>query len=218
MGGPGSGNRWRWDKRDTTGEHRSIDVRAWARDGSLTPGNHFFCSWSRGGERTATIGVEVAPLPFDRDRAWLLVLDYRYRRGGGEWEDVRQPVFLAWTPCRYGGVRPWFRCSADGCGRRVALLYGAGRYFACRHCYRLAYDSTREDVGNRHLSRAQAIRRRLGGSANMLEPFPPKPKGMHWRTYLRLWREEHAAEEAYDAAFWMKWGNVDALLRRMEGG
>jgi hypothetical protein len=27
---------------------------------------------------------------------------------------------------------------------------------------------------------------RLGGSANLLDPFPAKPKGMHWRTYRHL--------------------------------
>jgi hypothetical protein len=28
----------------------------------------------------------------------------------------------------------------------------------------------------------------------MMEPFPEKPKGMHWKTYERLWREHHEAE------------------------
>ena len=31
----------------------------------------------------------------------------------------------------------------------------------------------------RALHRAQDIRRRLGGNANMVEPFPEKPEGMH---------------------------------------
>jgi hypothetical protein len=28
----------------------------------------------------------------------------------------------------------------------------------------------------------------------MMEPFPRKPKGMHWRTHERLWLEHHEAE------------------------
>jgi DNA-binding ferritin-like protein len=47
---------------------------------------------------------------------------------------------------------------------------------------------------HRALRRAQRIRRRLGGSANMMEPFPEKPKGMHWQTYDRLFCEHHEAE------------------------
>jgi hypothetical protein len=29
--------------------------------------------------------------------------------------------------------------------------------------------------------RAQMIKMRLGGSNDFLEPFPQKPRGMHWR-------------------------------------
>jgi hypothetical protein len=123
------------------------------------------------------------------------MLLYRHRRGlGGEWEDVSEPIELAWTPCNFGGERPWFICPGTDCGRRVAVLYGPGRYFLCRHCYDLSYQSQRDNEMYRALHRAQDIRRRLGGSANMMEPFPEKPKGMHWKTYERLWWEHHEAE------------------------
>jgi hypothetical protein len=120
---------------------------------------------------------------------------YRHRSGlGGEWEDVQETVALSWTACNFGGKRPWFVCPGAGCGRRVALLYGPERYFLCRHCYDLVYESQRDDAMYRALHKAQSIRARLGGSANVMEPFPEKPKGMHWRTYERLWWEHHEAE------------------------
>jgi hypothetical protein len=109
-------------------------------------------------------------------------------------EDVKEPVPLEWTPCNFGGERPWFVCPGDRCGRRVAILYGPGKYFLCRNRYDLRYESQREDKKNRALRRAQKIRQRLGGSANMMEPFPDKPKGMHHDTYMRLFKEHYEAE------------------------
>jgi hypothetical protein len=90
--------------------------------------------------------------------------------------------------------RPWFLCPGAGCGRRVAVLYGPGRYFLWRHCYDLRYQSQRDNKMYRALHRAQKIRGRLGGSGNTTEPFPERPKGMHLKTHRRLLREPHDAE------------------------
>ena len=55
------------------------------------------------------------------------------------------PVALDWTPCPFGGARPWFRCPlvVDGepCRHRVRILYRpwGARYFGCRHCHHLTY-------------------------------------------------------------------------------
>jgi hypothetical protein len=76
----------------------------------------------------------------------------------------------------------------------VALYYGPGKYFLCRHCYDLSYQSQREDKKDRALRRARKISMRLGGSANVLEPLPERPKGMHLDTYMRLFWEHHEAE------------------------
>jgi len=116
---------------------------------------------------------------------------------------------------RFGGERPWFVCSVASngvyCGRRVTKLYGAGRLFACRHCYRLAYASQQESAHQRGLGKSQKIRMQLGGSPNMLEEFPEKPKGMHWRTYER-WRRVHDAAEERSTIGLM--GFVERLGRR----
>ncbi len=45
--------------------------------------------------------------------------------------------------------------------------------------------------------KALKIRGRLGGSANMGEPFPSKPRYMHRRTYQCLRRQYEAAVEKF---------------------
>ena len=150
----------------------------------------FSWSWTRGGERVASINVDT--------QHHYVLLKYRSRSYGEDWSDVEQRVSIAWTPCRFGGERPWFVCSvaANGmyCGRRVTKLYGAGRLFACRHCYRLGYTSQQESAHQRGLWKSQKIRMRLGGSPSMLDEFPGKPKGMHRRTYDRMCGLHDAAE------------------------
>jgi hypothetical protein len=191
VGGVGSGSWYRFNKKRTTEECRSLDVRKLHQEGLIESGCRFSWSWSRAGRQTASIGGVV----LGSSRPERMVLMFRYRSAPStEWEEVHQPVALTWTPCNFGGERPWFICPEAGCGRRVAVLYGPGRYFLCRHCYDLRYESQREDKMHRALHRAQDIRRRLGGSANMMQPFPEKPKGMHWQTYERLWWEHHEAE------------------------
>ncbi len=191
MGGVGSGNWYRFDKKTTTGECHSIDVRYLHRGGLLKPGRWFSLRWARAGREMGSIRgvVDSSRLPES------VTLLYRHRsRLGGEWEDVQETVALSWTACNFGGERPWFICSGAGCGRRVAVLYGLGRYFLCRHCCDLSYESQRENSMYRALHKAQNIRERLGGSANMMEPFPEKPRGMHWSTYERLWWEHNEAD------------------------
>ena len=191
MGGVGSGSWYRFNKKSTTSECQSIDVRYLHRNGLLRAGHSFSLRWSQAGSEIGSIRGVVS----GDGRPERVTLLYRHRRElGGEWEDVREPVPLAWTVCNFGGERPWFLCPEAGCGRRVAVLYGPGRSFLCRHCYDLTYQSQRDNKMYRALHRAQKIREQLGGSANMTEPFPEKPKGMHWKTYERLWWEHHEAE------------------------
>src|SRR5215207_707057 len=181
-----------WTRRPPSrSECRSLDVRRLHREGLLKPGRLFSWSWLRAGQQVASIGALVE----GHDGPERVVLLFRRRSGpSAEWEDVEEPVEFAWTPCNFGGERPWFICPGAGCGQRVAVLYGPGRYFLCQHCYDLSYQSQRDTKMYWALHRAQDIRRRLGGSANMMEPFPEKPKGIHWKTYERHMWEHHEAE------------------------
>jgi hypothetical protein len=47
----------------------------------------------------------------------------------------------------------------------------------------------------RGLMKAQKIRERLGGSADIFDTFPDKPKGMHWTSYAHLRLAHDAAKE-----------------------
>ena len=184
MGGTSSGRRWHYGAKDTTGDYRAIDVRDWKRDGLLTPGQAFNLQWVRNGEVDGSIQVHTEP--------GRVILTYRHSRGGEEWKVERYPVQLDWSACNFGGERPWFLCPARGCGRRVAILYGAG-IFACRNCHQLAYPSQRETWDDRAARRANKIRERLGWKQGILNPKGwSKPNGMHWRTFERLNKEHDA--------------------------
>ena len=202
MGGWGSGRRQ--GGRGTTSDYRALDVRRLQRDGLLTPGRSFGWNWTRDGETVASIQV--------RAETGRVILDYRHKREGSEWQPMDYPVRLEWTGCTLGGQRAWFHCPASGCGRRVALLYlGGSGIFACRHCYRLAFASQRESAGDRAVRRADKIRDQLGWEAGILNGEGWKPKGMHKRTFDRL-KAEHDAFVRVSLAGMMQ------RFRRLGGG
>lgn len=151
----------------------ALDVRKLRRDGVLAPGRVSTVSWRRGA--SIVLRAEVGQV----------VLNYQARISTGEWAEQEYSVRLDWTDCNLGGRRAWFLCPASGCGRRVAILFG-GSIFACRQCHKLAYACQSKGIGDRAMSRADTIRRRLGSHAGIAYPLSGKPKGMHWRTYYRL--------------------------------
>jgi hypothetical protein len=178
MGGFGSGRGQ--GGKDTTSDMRALDILRLQRDGLLIPGRAWTSAWKRNGAEVASIQGRT-----EVDR---VILNYRSRSNGGEWQAMEYPVRLEWSPCNFGGRRAWFVCPAQGCGRRVAILFG-GSIFACRHCHKLAYDCQRETDDDRAMRRADTIRWRLGWEAGIANPEGGKPKGMHWRTYQRLTAE-----------------------------
>jgi len=185
MGGTGSGSWYRWDSKNTTESQHRVDIRWMIKQGYLQAGKFGCLSWSRGGEQTGVISFRV-----EQDQ---IVLSYRYRPSGGEWEGVEEVVRFDRTACNYGSYRIWFLC--PHCWRRVAVLYGAGKYFLCRHCYDLTYASQQESRSDRLMEKVRKIRQRLGGGVDISEPFPWKPKGMHWKTYRKLREESERAEK-----------------------
>ena len=156
---------WTWIGRpaglgkEKVEDSRSIDINRLHEAECLAPGWSGGWKWTRDGETSASINLRA-----ETDR---LHLSYRVRSYGREWQDIEETVSIVYIPCRFGGSRPYFLCpgviNGKSCRRRVAKLHGAGRYFLCRHCYRLAYTSQHESDWDRAMRRADKIRQRLGG-------------------------------------------------------
>lgn len=138
--------RWSYSSRGTTGESKSISV-------SFLNKHHYFnngfrkggLTWSRGETQTGSVGFEVSTLPEDA------YIRFQYTRTDGETQeknDFDYKVRLVSTPCHFGGQRWWFICPLTTnnrpCNRRVGVLYLTGKYFGCRDCYNLTYESCKE--------------------------------------------------------------------------
>ena len=123
-------------------------------------------------------------------------LEYSVTRQG-EKVAINERFDFAFTEQPFGGSRRWIVCRS--CQRRCRVIYG-GVYFRCRQCYRATYPSQYELIRLPGISRADRMRDKLGGDPGLLNPFPRKPKGMHWRTYRRLQREDWAASDRLERA------------------
>jgi len=198
MGGSGSGSWYRWNKKELTMEQKRIDIRWLKKQNYLWPGYFGSLSWSSRGKETGWIRFSVQENG--------MTLNYRYRMRGEDWEDVKQIISFDRTPCNYGGYRKWFLCPR--CRKRVAILYGAGKYFLCRHCYQLTYDSCNCSPLLRILEKANKLKEKLGGHAGFSYPIPDRPKGMHRSTYIRIVNKIYQLEDLGDQGMMDKWGMV----------
>lgn len=149
MGGLGSGHWYWWDSKPTVESRRSIDVRWLVREGIIKPG-----VWRRGslrwsdpdtGEERSSIGYIVDA---QADGTGTMRLTYTYMPGDAKQEKIGYPIRLVTTRPHLGGLRWWFICplmvNDRPCRRRVAKLYGRGKYFGCRTCHGLVYRSSQE--------------------------------------------------------------------------
>ena len=188
-----------WKGGGTVEGSRSLDVMRLERSGYLSSAQRLG-SWRWVDSDGTTGSIQVC------GGRRVVILDYRVRSHGEDWQLVQQRVPIRWTPCRFGGERPWFVCdvSANGvyCGRHVAKLYGAGRLFACRHCYRLGYQAQRGGPLDRAHHRLARLHRRLGAAYDGPDNPPPgKPKWMRWGTYTRIAQEIEVGQERLEMAF-----------------
>lgn len=111
----------------------------------LHPGYIGSLTWRRGERTTGSISFQVK----GEETPSGLRLIYTIQSRCGEKDDLDYLVSLQSTRTTWGSLRYWFTCPlvVNGlpCRRRVGVLYlpPGGRYFGCRHCYNLTYESTR---------------------------------------------------------------------------
>ena len=186
MGGIGSGARQRYAcKTDTL---HKLALASFNREWFVT-GYNGTVTWSRNGRKTGSIGYRLWP-----DKMQL----YYSHTSEGTKREIEDTFTFAFTAQPFGGQRRWIVCPS--CQRRCSVLYGGAR-FRCRYCHGAVYPSQYERFPQLPWSRCHRVRDRLGGEPGLSSPFPPKPKGMHWRTYNRLhetdWNALMALERLY---------------------
>src|SRR5271170_5655179 len=92
-----------WKGTGTVEGSRLLDVMRLKRAGFLVKWRRVGWQWTYGDETRAYVDIE--------DGRDAITLNYRFKSGGQEWQAVEQRVPILWTPCRFGGERPWFICN-----------------------------------------------------------------------------------------------------------
>ena len=135
-----------WDRKTTVDEATQLSIFKLKEFGLLCGYSRDTLTWTRRSSgHKSSIGIVV-----DIKELYAKV-NYTNTNGRtGEKTDLDYKINLTTTPCNFGGVRYWFRCPIvkDGqyCGCRTGALYiaGGGKYFGCRDCYNLSYESRNE--------------------------------------------------------------------------
>ena len=201
MGGRGSGRRSSYGGKRDTSNSMPLDLRKITRKGLLVPGNSFSWQWLVCKREVASIDIQVD--------LQSVMLSYRVKSTD---QLVEQRVQTQTSPCNLGGQRHWFTCPR--CSKRVAVIYAPGRYFACRQCGGLGYATQKEGVGDRAMTKADRLRKRLGWPAGIAHGDGGKPKGMHWETFWQLKSRHDALVQVslYDIS--RKLGFLHKFLKR----
>ena len=194
MGGRRSGTWCRWSTQSTCEEVKRVDIRYMRKQNLLKPGYSGSLSWTRGNESAGDIRYRV-----EQSR---LILNYRFREYGGDWQPVKESVWFDRTPCNYGGERLWFLCPR--CSKRVAVLYGADVRFLCRYCYNIRYSSQMKGKLDQLIDQKHKLGNRI------FEDYDGdgwrKRKGMHQKTFDRLHLKYQWLKIQIDEATMMRFG------------
>lgn len=141
--------RYYFDKKDTVESSLKLDIR------KLKEWNYLNCvsfgsiTWTSGWEeKKDSISFRIDTL--DENPFIRLIYTITNQETGMK-EEFDYKINMDWTKCNYGGKRWWFLCplvkNGHYCGRRTGTLLkpDGTKYFGCRHCYKLTYNSRNEN-------------------------------------------------------------------------
>jgi hypothetical protein len=154
MGGYGSGSYQSDAAKDTVEGLKSLSISRLSHSGVLQGES---CCGSLTWENTNTVAY--------KRRGQALTLQYTFISGPHKGESVEYAIQITETHPHYGGRRSWFQCPT--CSRRCGKLHLANtqRYFLCRICADLTYQSTREPRLTRLLASCRAHEQRRAALA-----------------------------------------------------
>src|SRR5262249_45199881 len=100
-------------------------------------------------------------------------------------QSVPQQIRVSWTPCHFGGARPWLHCTY--CDRRGARMFKRiGGFYCPPRNGKTLFGSQRPTKKARIYLKAFRLRQGLGGSRPVLDPLPERPYRMKRATYNRI--------------------------------
>ena len=134
--------RYYWSKKEEADSLKKIQIWWLKKQSYLNGWASGTIKWTYGfSGNESSVGIEISTYS---DESYLRI-HYTQTGQDGSKQDFDYKIPLTTTSCYFGGKRYWFICPwyANGkyCGRRVGVLYLGGKYFACRHCYKLTYNS-----------------------------------------------------------------------------
>jgi hypothetical protein len=111
--------------------------------------------------------------------------------GEAEWERFERSTPVEWKDTQFNSRRAWIVCSvcANPVNRAFISVKALAGSLLCRRCAGVRYWTQDASLLDRLAARVDALRIQLNGEAVRGItglPLPPRPRGMHQTTYLRL--------------------------------
>jgi len=137
--------RYFYNRKTTVEETLAFNIKRIKDDGLLKNSVYATSTWTNRGQKIGSVGYFIS---IDGNTG-SITFSYTNTNGRtGEKTDMNYKAGLVSTPCNFGGRRWWFICplkrNGHPCLKRVSVLYLDGKYFGCRHCHNLTYQSCQD--------------------------------------------------------------------------